>query len=142
MASDINLVNVIKTEKPHVIALMIGTNDVDTNFDLNNVPQRLGDLMDRILETEPNVLLIVAQIVPTTNDGKNVNIRAFNAAIPGLVRSRVVAGKHVVAVDMYAALSANASYKTALMNDSLHPNDAGYAVLARTWYTALRPYLR
>jgi len=42
---------------------------------------------------------------------------------------------------MYSAFTANAAYKTALMNDNLHPNPAGYTLMGRTWYAAIRPYL-
>ena len=38
---------------------------------------------------------------------------------------------------MYAAFTANTNYKTALMNDELHPNNAGYMVMANTWYAAI-----
>ncbi len=43
---------------------------------------------------------------------------------------------------MYAALTANANYKTALKADNLHPNDAGYVVMSQTWYAGLKSYLR
>ena len=42
---------------------------------------------------------------------------------------------------MYAAFTANTNYKTALMNDELHPNSAGYVVMASTWYAAISSYL-
>ena len=68
-------------------------------------------------------------------------MQTYNNAIPGLVQTRVAAGKHIVVVDMYAAFTANTNYKTALMNDDLHPNDAGYMVMAQTWYAAIGSYL-
>jgi lysophospholipase L1-like esterase len=142
LSSDIDLVNVIKAQKPHIVTLMIGTNDVDTNFDLPNAPVRLGKLMDMILDADPALLLVVAQIVPTTDDAENVKVREYNAAIPALVAARASAGRHVAMVDMYAAFTANAAYKTALMADKLHPKDAGYTVMAATWYAAVGPLLR
>ena len=57
------------------------------------------------------------------------------------MQTRANAGKHVVMVDMYAAFTANTSYKTALMSDELHPNNAGYMVMANTWYAAISSYL-
>ena len=44
-------------------------------------------------------------------------------------------------VDMYAAFTANANYKTTIMSDDLHPNDSGYMVMATTWYAAIRSFL-
>ncbi|HEY7371021.1 MAG TPA: SGNH/GDSL hydrolase family protein, partial [Polyangia bacterium] len=79
---------------------------------------------------------------PTQDDTVNARAQTYNNAMTGLVQTRAAAGKHIVLVDMYAALTANANYKTALLNDTLHPNDAGYMVMAQTWYAAIRDYLR
>jgi len=38
--------------------------------------------------------------------------------------------------------TSDASYKTALMYDMLHSKDAGYTVMAQTWYAAVRDHLR
>jgi lysophospholipase L1-like esterase len=126
---------------PHIVLLMIGTNDVNISLDLANAPTRLGALLDRITNDAPNALLVVAQLVPTTNDTTNGRVRTYNNAIPGLVQTRAAAGKHIVMVDMYTAFTSNASYKTALMSDELHPNNAGYSVMAQTWYAAIGGYL-
>lgn len=128
--------------KPHIVLLMIGTNDVDNNLDLANAPTRLGNLLDRITTMAPNALLVVAKITPTKNDSINTKVQSYNNAIPGLVQARTSAGKHVIIVDMYAAISANASYKSAWLDDSLHPNDTGYAVMGQTWYAGIKSYLR
>jgi lysophospholipase L1-like esterase len=129
------------TYQPHIILLKIGTNDVDIDHDLANAPTRLGALIDRITTGAPGALLVVANLVPTRSDVLNARVRAFNDAIPGLMQARAAAGKHVVAVDMYTAFVADANYKTTLLADTLHPNDAGYAVMAENWYAAIHPYL-
>jgi lysophospholipase L1-like esterase len=131
----------ISANLPHIVLLMIGTNDVNISLDLTNAPTRLGALLDRINKDAPKALIVVAKLVPTTNDTTNTRVRTYNDAIPGLVQTRAAAGKPIVLVDMYTAISANTSYKTALMNDELHPNDAGYVVMAQTWYAAIKPYL-
>jgi lysophospholipase L1-like esterase len=131
----------IATTHPHIVLLMIGTNDVDLSVDLANAPARLGALVDRITADAPNALVVVAELVPTQTDAENVRFQAYNGAIPAIVAARAVAGKHVASVDMYAAFTANPNFKTVLMNDNLHPNAAGYAVLGDAWYAAIRSYL-
>ena len=79
--------------------------------------------------------------MPTKTAGTNTRVQTYNNAIPGLVQTRVAAGKHIAVVDMYGAFTANTNYQTALMNDDLHPNDAGYMVMAQTWYAAISSYL-
>jgi len=40
-------------------------------------------------------------------------------------------------VDMYTAYQDNPDWKTELMYDDLHPNDAGYVVMANEWYDSI-----
>jgi lysophospholipase L1-like esterase len=127
--------------RPHIILLHIGTNDINGNVDRANAPTRLGALIDRIINDSPTALLVVAEIIPTTTDATNTAVRAYNAAIPGLVQQRAAAGKHIVLLDMYTTFTSNTNYKTALMNDNLHPNATGYAAMGDAWYATIRPVL-
>jgi len=127
---------------PNIITLMIGTNDTDIMLDLPNAPMRLGGLMDTILTNDPKVLLVVAQIVPTKDDNENIRVKAYNDAIPALVKARADAGKHVIMVDMYGGFQADANYKTDYMNDNLHPKDPGYVKMGDIWYAAIGPLFR
>ncbi|HEY8924064.1 MAG TPA: SGNH/GDSL hydrolase family protein, partial [Polyangia bacterium] len=132
----------IAANHPQIILLMIGTNDVNRNIDVANAPTRLGALIDRIIADAPNALLVVAKITPWMDDGgANAIVQTYNDAITGVVQSRTTNGKHITTVDMYAAFTAKANFKTALMNDYLHPNDAGYVVMGDVWYAAIQSYL-
>jgi hypothetical protein len=131
----------IKNNMPHIVLLMIGTNDVNLSLDLTNAPKRLDQLLEKIIADAPKALIVVAKLVPTTNDTINGRVRTYNDGISSIVQSRISAGKNLKIVDMYAAFTANTSYKTALMNDELHPKDAGYSVMAQTWYDAIKSYL-
>jgi lysophospholipase L1-like esterase len=131
----------IAANHPQIVLLMIGTNDLDRSIDAANAPTRLGALIDKITSDAPNALLVVAKITPTRDDGANKGVQTYNDAITGLVQTRAANGKHVTTVDMYAAITAHADYKTALTNDYLHPNDAGYAIMGDVWYAAIKDYL-
>jgi lysophospholipase L1-like esterase len=126
---------------PDIVTLMIGTNDVDISLDLANAGTRLGLLLDRIAMYAPNALIVVAQMVPTKDDGENQRVITYNSAIPNLVKTRADAGKHIVMVDMYSAFTSNPNYKTQYMNDNLHPKDAGYVAMANVWWTAVGGFL-
>lgn len=131
----------IPNYEPNIITLMIGTNDINGNNNLSDAPNRLGKLLDSIFMRDANILVILAQIVPTRNDGTNNAVSTYNAAMPNLVSTRVSKGQHIVLVDMYKAFTDEANYKQSLLGDNLHPNQAGYDLMADVWFQALSPYL-
>jgi lysophospholipase L1-like esterase len=127
--------------QPHIVLLMVGTNDINGNINVSTAPTRLGQLIDEIIADAPSALVVVASIIPIANDGSNQRIPNYNAAIPGLVATRAAAGKHVVFVDNYAAFIRDTNFRTSLMVDNLHPNAAGYDLLGRTFYDAIAALL-
>jgi GDSL-like Lipase/Acylhydrolase family len=133
---------VIPRFHPDIVLLMIGTNDVDNSLDLTNLPNRLGTLIDAIIERDAHTLVVVAQITPTMQDPLNLRIQAYNAAIPAVVKSRAQAGKHVALVDMYGAFTQDPAYKTKYLADRLHPNAAGYMKMSDVWNTVVHDLLR
>jgi lysophospholipase L1-like esterase len=127
----------VTTFPAQILTLLIGTNDMAVNNDPPNAPARLAELIDLILATDPKLLVVVGLITPTQDDGLNALVQAYNAAIPGIVSARAAAGKHIALIDLWTPLTSNPNYKTELLDDKLHPNDAGYSKMAETWYKML-----
>jgi len=125
---DANVVNWLRATTPRTVLLHIGTNDMFSQS--AGAPQRLSTLIDRITGTAPDAEVFVASIIPL--NGADSQVRTYNAAIPGIVQSKVNAGKRVHFVDMYPALGA------ADLADGVHPNAGGYAKMATVWFNALR----
>jgi lysophospholipase L1-like esterase len=129
---DANIVTWLRTTTPHTVMLHIGTNDVLQNFNLSSAPTRLSTLIDRITATVPTAEVLVATIIPLSSSSAEAAARTFNAAIPGIVQSKVNAGRLLHLVDMHAALT------TADLADGIHPNATGYDKMATAWFAALR----
>jgi lysophospholipase L1-like esterase len=126
---------------PHIVTLMIGTNDCIDDHELANAPVRLGALIDSIYQALPNVLVVVAQPIPSREDPLNARIQTYNAAVPAIVQARADAGRHIRLVDMYTPFVAVTDYKTSLLKDTWHPNEAGHAILGERWYSVLADVL-
>lgn len=127
----------LQTYQPQIILLHIGTNDFVKNDHPELATARLSHLIDLIMTTLPNAILIVAQIIPITRNAElNAEVINYNADIPGIVRAKVARGKHVQYVDMYHAVSPD------MLPDQIHPNDAGYDQMAKVWLRALLPLLK
>ncbi|WP_327644467.1 cellulose binding domain-containing protein [Micromonospora zamorensis] len=125
---DANVVNWLRATNPRTVLLHIGTNDM--YGDTSGAPGRLAALVDKITNNAPNADVFVATIVPKS--GADNQVRAYNAAIPGIVQTRAATGKRVHLVDMYRALTLSD------LADGVHPNATGYRKMAAAWYDALR----
>lgn len=130
---------------PHIVLLMIGTNDAIDNYDMDHAPDRLGQLIDAIYAQLPNVAVLVAQLIPGRGDTSqgddaelSTRIQRFNQAIPAVVQARADAGKRIFVVDMYRPFE---GAERALLEDQWHPNAAGYVKIGTQWFAALQPLL-
>ncbi len=133
--------NAISKSNPNIVLLKIGTNDINGNDNVSNAPSRLESLINQITKDAPSALLVVSAIIPTTSDSVDAKVQTYNTAIKAKAESAAAAGKHVVFVDNHALFMQTANWKTALMADGLHPNDAGYKVLGQSFYKVISELL-
>ncbi|PZD72404.1 Multidomain esterase [Acaryochloris thomasi RCC1774] len=119
----------LSTAQPDTILLMIGTNDILGNFDLENAPDRLSSLIDQITAQAPDADLFVSSIAPGERavDDTQQTID-FNAAIQPIIEAK---GGNVTFVDINSQLSLSD------LIDEIHPNAVGYEKIADAWYEAI-----
>jgi lysophospholipase L1-like esterase len=118
---------------PNIILLMIGTNDVYASSGQSTMSNRLGTLLDKIIDAAPDALLVVAKITPLTIGNYTATIKTYNDAIPGLVQKRAAAGKHVILADMNTGFNTS----TMMSTDGVHPNQTGYNFMGDQWYSVI-----
>ncbi|KAM5462559.1 hypothetical protein MferCBS49748_006466 [Microsporum ferrugineum] len=121
------------SQRPNVVLLHAGTNDMDKNINPEDAPNRLGRLIDKITAACPDAVIFVSKLIPSSNENTQARIVDFNTALPEIVGKRVSAGYKVFLMDGYSPLSFVAND----FADSLHPNDQGYGKLATAWYNAI-----
>jgi len=56
-----------------------------------------------------------------------------------LVEARAARGVRIRYADMRAAFATREGYRTQLLADLVHPNDAGYVVMAEVWAKVVWP---
>lgn len=127
----------LDTVKPEIILIMLGTNDMEQNFEVATAPDRITNLIDTIME-QPEVgepTFFVAQIPPNLRTGAPARVLAFNAALPDIVAEQRLLGRDVYLVDQFTPINADTS--AFVRSDELHTNTAGNAVLGQQWYDAI-----
>ena len=113
--------------------LHAGTNDLTQNDNIPMAPQRVGAVLDKIFDSSPDTLVVVAQIIPITF--ADPTVVTYNNALVDIVGTRAAAGKHVVLADLHTGFPAGE------LPDRIHPNEAGYARMANAWYAAIEDFL-
>ncbi|KAL8768769.1 MAG: hypothetical protein Q9209_005057 [Squamulea sp. 1 TL-2023] len=116
---------------PNIILLYAGINDLNENnpVDSDQAPDRLGTLVDQINADSPDAVVLVAQIIKVAVTKSEALIKAYNEAIPGVVKRRADKGHKVLIADMRGI--SDLSY-------SLYPNDLGYQKMADVWFKGIQ----
>jgi len=134
---------------PDIALVHIGSNDMGFNSSANAVAAAISSIIDQLRAANPNVRVLLAQVIPAGNSFPGSNYPAvsqLNAVIPGLVASKTTAASPVVLVDHSTGYSiADFNYAVSyepidnvtLSPDTIHPNLTGQAEMARRWLAAV-----
>ncbi|KAI4211274.1 MAG: hypothetical protein LQ351_005958 [Letrouitia transgressa] len=116
--------------RPNVVLVHAGTNDILQDKDIDKAPERLGNLIDHVLGTAKDAVVLVAQILPCSKPGAFDKFVTYNVRIANMLNQKQVAGKKVLKVWMPVT--------TDDLVDAIHPNDAGYHKMAQAWIKGLQ----
>lgn len=86
---------------PNLILINAGTNDVAQSYELDTADQRLGDLVDKILNAIPDAVVVVSTLLPSRNTSHEAAIEELNPKYIAMVQNKVDAGQRVYLADMY-----------------------------------------
>jgi acyl-CoA thioesterase I len=122
-------------EHPELVTLSIGPNDLTREIGVEIYEAHLQQIVDRLIAETDAVLVVTLlpdlALAPTftPEEAEVVGERTlrFNEAI-----QRVVAGKDVELVDLYARSQAEGARPELIAEDGYHPSDEGYALWADT----------
>jgi lysophospholipase L1-like esterase len=129
--------NWLKTYKPDIVLLHIGTNDsmYYSSSDMTGVESILNQIDRYERDYDVTVKVVLAKII---NLSKNPSwISQFNSSLTTMAQNRIADGDEITLVDMYHALSYWGD-----MVDGIHPKSSGYAKMATVWFNALKKVMK
>ena len=138
-ANDIlaKLKSYLQQSRPEAVLLHIGTNDVSLGDHYGTVTNEIAAIVDTILAFNPRTKVYLSTLIPRRDAKQSVTLNV-NAGLPEVVAERAQQGSKIFLVDNSAAFLANPNWAAEWMIDHVHPNDAGYEVMAQTWQKAYR----
>lgn len=132
-----------------VVMLQIGTNDILSYYDLDNIGTRLEKFVDTVLTYIPDDGMLYLATIPymDANNTLYINeyyftpesmdecVNAYNAEIKRIAAEKQAEGKNIRLADINSVLTKSDLY------DGVHPTEAGYKLMADYWYDILVNYL-
>ncbi|KAL8865868.1 MAG: hypothetical protein Q9174_006648, partial [Haloplaca sp. 1 TL-2023] len=124
-------------QRPNVVLLMAGTNDITKQNGVGKAPECLEGLIGEINVACPDAVILVATIPVLNHPIARPNLTndkpdAYNAAVRADIEKMAKSGKHVALVNMSSVTPAQINEA-----DGTHPTDEGYAVIASAWHEGL-----
>lgn len=123
---------------PDIVLLHIGTNDALYQVDHEARLENLQGIIRILQDANPQVTVLLAQIIPTGNWFRNEKqVDPYNAALPALAANASTGTSRVLVVDQNSRFDGVADTQA----DGIHPNAEGMKKIASTWQRALVPLL-
>ncbi len=128
-------------EKPDVVLLEFGTNDVWSALSSAKILAAYGLVVDQFRSQNPNVIFFVAQITPLNPAGCTAcesDVEDLNAQIPAWAAGKSTARSSIYVVNVWSALPATTYLPNSMYtSDGVHPKPAGAQLMADVWYAGL-----
>lgn len=126
----------LNANPPDIVLLHIGTNDISSLQTPQSTRDEISAILDTIHNFDDTIDVILSSVIPRT-DSQNDENDTLNGLLADLFVEKQNLGYRIYFADNHAAFVANANWQSDYMADSVHPNDAGYAVMADVWFDVI-----
>jgi lysophospholipase L1-like esterase len=121
----------VTTYPSDIILLMIGTNDIYFNYEVEKAPAKLDTLIKKIINSSA-AHLIVSSIPPTNKTDINSRISTYNTRMYSIVESYRLKGENITFIDIHKNMDGSD-----LLSDGVHPNSSGNRKIAEGYFEAI-----
>ncbi|MCG8604720.1 GDSL-type esterase/lipase family protein, partial [bacterium] len=133
-----NINTYLTNESPDIILLNIGTNDISDNQTTQSTRDEIASIIDAVVLFDTNIKIVLSSLTPRNGDtAKEQSTADLNTLIYGLYLEKRDAGVQIFYAGSYEVFRANPNYVADYLADNVHPNDAGYAVLAGVFFNGI-----
>lgn len=129
-----NLSNWLMFYTPDIVLMHVGSNDAFFNQSVASTRDDLEDIIDILRADNPNVIIFLAQLIPTTyaSPGGNNRINALNLEIPNIVADNNTMASPIYLVDQNTGFDPITDTW-----DGIHPDASGEEKMAEKWFQAM-----
>jgi lysophospholipase L1-like esterase len=133
----------VRSNKPDIILLLVGTNDVGQG-ETGNITSQLTKILNDLFYQDPNAWIIVSTIPPINPSAPNAlpAEAGWASQVPfanAQIRATAAQYPRTSLIDFYAATVNNVNAN--IGSDGVHPSVIGYGILASLWEGAIKNYI-
>lgn len=121
---------------PDVALLHIGHNDLRDDGNYQNTLNEVAQIIQLLRDDNPQVIILLAQLIPSTQSPRDVRIPEYNDLLPGFAAAQSSANSPVIIVDQFTGFDVNED-----TYDGTHPSPSGEQKMAQRWFEALEKVL-
>ncbi len=121
---------------PGIVLIHLGTNDISADQGVSSTLVEMDSLLSHIYNYNPSMIVHLSGIIPR-NDSKDSLATELNAGYLGIVNDWSALGYSIKYVDHNSAFKADPTWQNDYMFDHVHPDNAGYALMAQTYFDSL-----
>jgi hypothetical protein len=126
----------LTADSPDIVLMHLGTNDMwGGTISTAAILTAYSKLVDQMRANNPNMKIIVAQIIPMNPPSCTVcaaEVVALDNAIPAWAAGKTTAQSPITVVDQWTGFNA-----TTDTIDGVHPTDVGFQKMSDRWYPAV-----
>lgn len=121
---------------PDIVLIHLGSNDVFQGQSVLSTVEELDQIISILRRDNPRVKVLIAKLIPVTEQKINNRINALNDAIPRISLENDSPESRVIVVDLNNNFDAHRD-----TYDGVHPNSKGEQKMAQQWLDSLQPLI-
>lgn len=131
-----NVATWLNSTQPGIVMLHIGTNDINSLYSNTDIRDDIDRVCENIWSYNANIPVLLCSVIPRNDSYNNINTD-LGRLIHDLVVKKLAEGKAIRYVGQNEVWVTDPNWRSNLLYDAFHPEDAGYHVMAETYLNVL-----
>ncbi|MFZ5516472.1 MAG: Ig-like domain-containing protein [Candidatus Zhuqueibacterota bacterium] len=127
----------LSTYAPNYVLLIIGANDISGSIDPSVIVGNIESIVDKIYSYNNSTYILLSSLTPRGDYPADSLTTVLSKYIKRLYEEKRADGYNVRYIGLNEMFKYNENWATEYMTDAIHPNDAGYNVIAETFFHAM-----
>ncbi|HEX9973448.1 MAG TPA: GDSL-type esterase/lipase family protein, partial [bacterium] len=128
-----NVATWLNSIQPDIVLLHIGTNDINSLYANSDIRDDIERVCENIWSYDSNIPVLLCSVIPRNDSFNSANTNLCRL-IQELAVKKLAEGKFIRYVGQNEVWITDPNWRSMLLYDAFHPENAGYHVMAETYF--------